>query len=252
MLAFLSIVILTLLFLFIREIYTIKAFEKKIDLGNGLIVTDRITVQSKGLHALLSPNNKWLPVDIQKHGKKLEFHTPIISYDKNKHVEDIINKRLAADIIKTDDLYGCDQIVYFDCDTFSNFFTLTQFSSSYICGAAHYNDGQITYNFDLDTGREFDALDMFNKNDNLYEECLNKAIQEQLDEEGQFYDKSENLVNCIGDARLTETGLEVTFPAYYGPSPGGISVSVIIPYEKLKEFIIKDSLLWNTLHQNQQ
>lgn len=226
----------------------------KQDLGNGIKVTDRKIVRTNGWHSLLSPNSCWLPNDIENHGYRLEVHYPIISIEKNKQAEKEINNQIKQIFgVDQEDIVGfyaggCDTNVLYECEAFPKILTVTLDFSGYVCDAAHPSLGRSTYHFELSTGRKFDVLDMFIK-DNDWVIKLNSLIKKNLEEDGYYINDSMDYIGEIGDYRLTTKGLEICYMPYMGPAPGGGFVCVTIKYEDLDRFVEPNSLLRQVLNE---
>ncbi|MCX7747330.1 MAG: hypothetical protein N2645_10635 [Clostridia bacterium] len=231
----------------------------KLDSENGIKVTDRKIVKTKGWHSILSPNSHWLPGDLNGHGYHLEVHYPVVSIENNKQLEKAINNQIKQifGVTKEDitSFYacGCDTSVYYKCELFSNILTITLETSYYLCCAAHPSLGRTTYHFDLSTGHQFDALNMFIRDDDWVIN-LNTVIKKNLEKKSleigvDDLDYTTNLVEEIGDYKLSAKGLEVCFMPYMGPAPGGGFEIVTIKYEDLDRFIEPNSLLRQALNE---
>lgn len=142
-----------------------------------------------------------------------------------------------------------DTVLYRDSKIVSTLF----YEFSYFAGAAHPNNYNFSFNYDLKKNREIKLSDLF-KGD-----YLNKLSQISIDEISKIkkeyapdYDPKNDDMLIWGTGpdeknfkafNITKEFFQITFPTYQAASYAEGPQTVEIPYSRLKEIIIPDGLL---------
>lgn len=229
--------------IYIISIQTLIVKGEYIALGDEIYVQSVKMTKRRGLHTYLAPCNKLLPEDFNYHGYILEVNYPRIKFEKDKNIEERINKKI-IEVLGIDDIEGfyicgCENLSTFECEAFNDILIVTCTYSTYVCGAAHSNIGLQTFHFDMRTGNEINIEDMLKK-DQDWAENLYPIIKEELKEEEVYYSEDMDIVDSIGEWKLCKDGMELYYMPYNGPAPGGSFIQIKIPYERIMWFLDKD------------
>lgn len=121
--------------------------------------------------------------------------------------------------------------------------SITFYEDSFYEGAAHPNHGSLTFNYDLDAGRELKLADLFRPNSHFLTPISNYAINAVKKQLGQDPDmdwikegagpKEENYKSWA----ITRRGLKVTFDPYQVASYAEGPHEVVIPFSALRNVI---------------
>jgi len=127
--------------------------------------------------------------------------------------------------------------------------SITFYENTFYEGAAHGNHGSLTFNYDLNSGRELKLADLFKPNSNYLKAISDYAIKSLKKELGPESDsewietgagaKQENYKSWA----ITRRGLKVTFDPYQVASYAEGPHEVVVPFSVLKNVIDSDSPL---------